>query len=535
MDYTSKILRLAALSLALMLFLAGCGLPQPHQREIHVQVVAAGETQDVTLPAGSTVADALRAAGITPDELDKTDPPQYALLSEGDTVHFTHVEERFETEEETLPFEHQVVRNESLPEGETRLIQPGENGKKEITIRRVFEDGEETSRAVVKTVIVQPPVPEITMVGVQSVFAPILIPGKIAYLAGGNAWIMESSTANRTPLVTTGDLDGRVFALSPDGKWLLYTRKSQKPASEEINTLWVISTTGEPPNPINLKVSNVVHYAGWRPNSGTRVYFSTVEPRATAPGWQANNDLYQLTFGKGGWASRPHEIIEANSGGVYGWWGITFAWSPSGTKLAYARPDSVGLVDTHNGEFQPLLDILPLQTHSDWAWIPGIAWGADTHNLFTVTHAPPPNLVNPEESPYFDLSAVSLVNAANVNLVLQSGMFAYPAASRVIVSGQERMYQVAYLQAIFPAQSESSRYRLVVMDRDGSNRRVLFPSGDAPGLEPQTPLWAPNAIEGQRGDFIAVVYMGNLYLIDSESGESHQITGDGMITRIDWK
>ena len=73
------------------------------------------------------------------------------------------------------------------------------------------------------------------------------------------------------------------------------------------------------------------------------------------------------------------------------------------------------------------------------------------------------------------------------------------------------------------------------MDRDGSNRRVLFPSGDAPGLEPQTPLWAPNAIEGQRGDFIAVVYMGNLYLIDSESGESHQITGDGMITRIDWK
>ena len=62
-------------------------------------------------------------------------------------------------------------------------------------------------------------------------------------------------------------------------------------------------------------------------------------------------------------------------------------------------------------------------------------------------------------------------------------MFAYVSVSSVQPSSRERPYEVAYLQAIFPEQSETSRYRVVVMDRDGSNRRTIFPANDAPGLE----------------------------------------------------
>jgi hypothetical protein len=94
---------------------------------------------------------------------------------------------------------------------------------------------------------------------------------------------------------------------------------------------------------------------------------------------------------------------------------------------------------------------------------------------------------------------------------------------------------VAYLQAIFPDQSATSRYRLVVIDRDGSNGRVLFPAADLPGLDPQLPVWAPDAIPGQVGDYLCVVYQGNLWLIDSGSGEARQITGDGLTTEVDWK
>lgn len=545
MDYTSKMpinvtfrfardLTLLIVFLTFTGLLSGCISPRAIQDEITVSITADGQSQKITLPAGSTVDEALLSAQLTANESDRVIPPRYTLLSTADEITVVRVREEFKTEEEIIPFERQIVRNESLPEGENRLIQQGMNGLQEITYRSVFEDDVEVSNSLVKTTILQAPVSEITMVGVQAIFAPLPIPGVLAYLAGGNAWIMEESTANRRALVTTGDLDGRVFALSPNAGWLLFTRKSDKDPSEEINTLWVVSTTGKPLEPINLKVSNIVHYAGWRPDAGTRVYYSTVEPRTTTPGWQANNDLYQITFNATG-ATKPIEIVEANSGGVYGWWGTTYEWSPNGRKLAYARPDGIGIVDVTEGTFQPLQSVTELLTHSDWAWIPGFAWGADSNALFAVTHAAPPNLISPEESPYFDLSAISYSNSANIAIAPQTGMFAYPSSSPLRPSGKERMYQIAYLQAIFPAQSETSRYHLIVMDRDGSNRKLIFPPEGAQGLNPQVPTWSPEPIPGQAGDFLAIVFQGNLWLIDSASKESHQITGDGLITRLDWE
>ena len=210
------------------------------------------------------------------------------------------------------------------------------------------------------------------MVGVQSPFAPVAISNKIAYLTTGSAWMMERTTAERRPLVTSGDLDGYVFSLSPDGKWLLYSRKSSLPVAQEINNLWVISTIDENPKPIDLKTKNVVHFAAWAPGQTNQVYYSTVEPRASAPGWQANNDLFALTFANSGSYIKRDEIIPANSGGVYGWWGTTYAWSPDGKALAYARPDSIGLVNLDKKTTTPLIDLLPYQTRSDWAWVPGL-------------------------------------------------------------------------------------------------------------------------------------------------------------------
>jgi hypothetical protein len=114
-------------------------------------------------------------------------------------------------------------------------------------------------------------------------------------------------------------------------------------------------------------------------------------------------------------------------------------------------------------------------------------------------------------------------------------MFAFPSSSALRQSGEERSYQVAFLQAVFPEQSETSRYRVVIMDRDGSNRRIIFPPSDAPGLEPQAPVWSPEPLEGQTGDFIGLAYQGNLWLVDSGSGNAFQVTGDGLISRLDWK
>ncbi len=513
------------------LLLGGCFAPQVSSSDLKIRVTinVDGQSLSVEIPSGSTIQQALVAAGISTGSLDRVEPPVYALAQDGGQITIVRVREEFETQQETLPFERQTVRNESLPQGEKRLIQEGRNGVQEITTRRVFENGIEISSAVVKKVILQAAQPEIVMIGVQAPFAPLPINGKLVYLAGGNAWLMQGSTTNRTPITTDGKLDGRVLRLSPKGDFLLYTRQSEKPLSEEINTLWVLRLDDPKAKPINLKVSNIVHFADWIPGAGTQIAYSTVEPRAAAPGWQANNDLYTLKFNANGRVEKPELVIQANSGGVYGWWGSDFAFSPDGKRLAYARPDGIGLVNFRDKKLAGLLEITPLQTLGDWALIPSLAWGADSRTLYYVNHAPPPGLINPEESPYFDLAALSLISNANVSIVRQTGMFAYPVASPAIEQENGQDFRVAYLYALAPLQSGTSGYRLAVMDRDKKKKKNLFPLDGAPGLEPQTPHWAPSA------ELIAVLYQGNLWLIDPNSGQATQITGDGLIQKIDWR
>jgi hypothetical protein len=451
------------------------------------------------------VAQAFQTAGIAPGNLDRSEPPLYTVLSNGDTIKLTRVQEKFETEQLVIPFERQIVRNETLPEGETRLVQAGANGLEEVTYRRILEDEVEVSKSTVKTVILNEALPEIVMVGAQSSFTPLNIPGTIA------------------------DLDGRIFKLSPNGEYLIFTRKSKKPATEEINTLWAARVKNLEPKPIWLQAYNVIHFAEWIPGTNS-VAYSTVEPRSTAPGWQANNDLYRVSLTGGS----PRKMLEPNSGGVYGWWGMSFSYSADG-KLAYSRPDGIGLVDQDGGYLKPLLNITPLNTHSDWAWIPPITWGADGKTIYYVTHAPAPAPVTSEESPFFDLSAISFSNAAAVSMVNSTGMFSYPTASPSKWDGKGKNFQVAYLQSIFIEQSETSRYRLMVMDRDGSNSRAIFPPSDTNGIEPQTPVWAPEPLEGQSGDFIAIINQRNLWLVDSGNEQAYQVTGDGLINSIDWK
>ena len=94
-------------------------------------------------------------------------------------------------EEIVIPYERQTVRNESLPEKQTILIQNGVNGLREITYRVILEDGIVTSRTEVRKIDTIIPRPEIIMVGVQTPFSPENFEGKIAYLTSGNAWLME--------------------------------------------------------------------------------------------------------------------------------------------------------------------------------------------------------------------------------------------------------------------------------------------------------------------------------------------------------
>lgn len=530
--------------IVILLLLAGCAPTQPTPSAMRITVSVDDKQIPLEIVAGNTVQNALQQAGITLSNLDRVEPPSYTLLANGDVVKITRVKEVFTVKENVIPFERQTVHNESLPEGKTMLVQQGVNGSEQVTYRQVLENGEETSNIVFKRETLSDPLPEIMMVGVQKPFTPISIPGRLVYLSGGNAWLMENSTGSRRPLITTGDLDGHVFSLSPKGDWLLFTRQDKAStghasasAAKRINTLWAIDLTGENSHAVNLKVDNVINFAGWYPGKGLTILYSTVEPKETAPGWQANNDLQILSFASTGAVVSQETIIETNMGGLYGWWGTSFAFSTDGALLAYARPDEVGLVDLENKTQAPLTTLLPFQTGSSWAWVPTLGWSPDHQVLYFVTHAPKAGLESEAASPLFDLSGLPLggrpFNATGpvIPLAPQAGMFSSPVPSPKLQDGG---YRVAYLRAIFPEQSDSKRYRLAVMDRDGSNGSVIFPPEDRQGLNAQRVAWSPAPFSGENY-WLAVNYQDNLWLVNSVTAEAQQITGDGLISSVDWK
>ena len=512
--------------------LSGCVGPQATASAIGIVVEVDGQEIRATVPSGSTVAQALEAAGIELGELDQLQPPAYTLVIDGTLIEVTRLEETFEVEQVTLAFPQQTIRNEALPEGETRLLQAGENGLQEITYRIVSQEGIEVSRTPVKSAIVREPKPEILMIGALTAFNPVPIEGTLAYVSAGNIWTASGDSGRRTPITVSGDADGRILELAPDAEWLLFTRRDPE-AEDQINSLWAVSAITSSPEPYSLRAENVVHFADWSPDlASLTVAYSTVEPRPAAPGWQANNDLNLVTVRPDGarlFIGARRTLLAANSGGPYSWWGSSFAWASDAARLAYARPDGIGVIELDDPSPTTALEMVPYQTLGDWAWVPGISWGWDDRTLFTVQHAAPVGLESDAASQAFDLVAIQPTTGLALPLRDRSGMFAEPVVSpqRLLPSG-EVDYQIAFLQALSPLESEKSRYRLVVVDRDGSNPRTLFPADGEPGLEPHRVAWSPDA------ERLAVLYQGDLWIVDVTSGQAHRLTSDGQVTAFDW-
>ncbi|NOQ39408.1 MAG: hypothetical protein GQ562_03750 [Anaerolineales bacterium] len=530
---------------ACILLLAGSACsssppPPTPQEEISVQIEVDGQFLTASVPAGSAVSTALESAGITVTGKDRVEPAGVVLLTDDAEIRVIRVEEIIETEQIVIPF--QVIRQptEDLPAGQEKLLQAGKNGLKEVSYLRIFEDGQEVSFKEINSLGLEEAVDEIILVGVQSSIAPISLPSPLVYISNGNAWMMDQSTANRFLIVSTGDLDGRIFRLSRDGNWLLFSRTEED--EDIINSLWAVEVGSYGDTLVELDTENVIHFADWVPETEQIFAYSSVEPRISAPGWQANNDLIVKRFSESGWTSTVEILQDTNYGGVYGWWGTDFQYSPEGDFLAFASPDQVGIITIAEDEDQEqekiiLLEIIPYKTQGDWAWMPGIGIGPLGNVIYSVDHAAQEGNLSTEESPVFDLVAIPLTGGGARRIVHDVGMFAYPLPSpvRAKPSG-EASYQVAYLQAVFPERSATSNYRVALMDRDGSNQHLVFPARDKPGLQPSQGwgAWSPEEFETGTDYPLAVIYEGNIWILNLETGDFWQVTGDGRVQGLDW-
>ena len=143
------------------LVLIGCSPVRSSSSQIAITIELDGEVQELMISAGATAREAFEQAGIELNTLDKSDPPMYTILQADDKVTLTRVQEEYIVEQNVLPYETQILRNESLAEGEQRLIQPGQNGVQEITYRVLYEDGVEANRTVSSSVIIESATSEI--------------------------------------------------------------------------------------------------------------------------------------------------------------------------------------------------------------------------------------------------------------------------------------------------------------------------------------------------------------------------------------
>jgi hypothetical protein len=75
---------------------------------------------------------------------------------------------------------------------------------------------------------------------------------------------------------------------------------------------------------------------------------------------------------------------------------------------------------------------------------------------------------------------------------------------------------------------------LIVSDIDGSDGKEVFPREGAEGMLPQVIQWQPAGNDSAQ-QLIALVYQGNIWLVDIQTGLLQQITGDGLTEKISWR
>ena len=507
------------LFLALMLVLAACG-PGRLPEQVNVSLTSDGETHQLLLPQGSTVRDALRSASVTLAELDRVRPPETSLLIGGMSITVTRVIQTGEQVSETIPYISQTQPDTTLSPGERRILQAGRNGILATNYRLTYEDGKLTDRVELDQEVVATPVPEIARVGLKDDFNTVPLSGTLVYLSNNNAYVMRDVSGNKRALTTDSDLDAHVFSLSPDGRWLLYTRGN----TSTLNSLWIVDTTLAVPEPQALNINGVL-WADFSPD-GKSIAYSRADPSPGLPGWKALNDLTILPFNAGK-LGKAKEIVKASATAPYAWWGTNYAWSPDSTRLAYGNTAEIGVISptAKITRTLPIINFAAYNTRSTWAWTPALSWSPDGEFLATQIHSPSPSGEADEDSPAFDVAALQISGTLQARLAVGAGMWAAPRWLGTTPADS----QIVFGMAETPYASDTSRYSLYIMDRDGSNRLLLFPTDGQPGIR-----GLPDFTVSPDGRSVIVAYQGDLFWINLNTGLTRRLTADGSISLPRW-
>ena len=504
-----------------------------------------GETVTISSMA-TTIREVLVDGGIKTNLNDEVSPPLHEPAVPGQTISIVRMTESLETIERSVPFERRTVRNESMSTEEPPvIIQQGEAGIEELTVRILFKDGIETDRQIARVVLIKEPQEEIMMVGadIVSQSQDLTFTGTLAFINGSGAQLFKQGSNFPQTLDLGGTPDRRVFSLSPDGDYLLFTL-SESESDEEVkfNSLWLIETE---PNaePISLGGENVL-WADWNPARRERneIAWSTGQPTTLSPGWEANNDLWLVEIDDTEIISDSIEQILEPYPVTYGWWGGDYAWSPDGSQIGYSFANEIGVIQAQRNRTtnadgdeailqrrQTLHTFTEYDTRSDWVWIPPLSWSPDGTLIAFTKHGSEDTTADQFETWILHVPIAQTGEDAAVQLAEDTGIWSYPFWATEVSQDQA----IAYLKAGNGQNTLASDYTLWLADEDGSNSQQIFPAEGVSGdfsRERRSIAWS--ASEPQK---LAFVYDGDLFVYDGLSGSVQQLTeSDGQVSHPTW-
>ncbi len=132
----------------------------------NVTVKAQGKTYKVTTPG--TVAEALKAAGISYDSNDISSPGLGSALTNGMSIDWTKVDSKSTVKKVSVGFDKKSVKTNSLTKGDTKVTTKGVDGVKEETWVMTYHDGKLVSSKMTASKQVKAPVTQVTQVGTKA-------------------------------------------------------------------------------------------------------------------------------------------------------------------------------------------------------------------------------------------------------------------------------------------------------------------------------------------------------------------------------
>jgi len=150
-------------------------------------IKADGKATEVTSPV-PTVAAALKEADISLDDNDEVTPAAGDLISDGDTVKVTRIEQVDKTEVVDIAQPVKYKDDKSMDQGTTKVLEPGDAGRAREHVLVTKADGKVRNRLVLASDQLEAPQMKVVLRGIKKVTEPYGVWDKIAACESGGNW-----------------------------------------------------------------------------------------------------------------------------------------------------------------------------------------------------------------------------------------------------------------------------------------------------------------------------------------------------------